>query len=384
MIKKPRLSFILSLIISMLLLFASLFMVCCIITQTATTEMIAKELKQVSETADDSGRLVRRDALILISDGEEVLVINGAGYYAEQTIVSLKDKCLEKTSGSEGSVYYFFKASDNGAGGKLYALNFENHLARTAELRVSILILLSVFYALSVGIILLCSIKIFKPLHELQFRQKQFISDAGHELKTPVAIISANADVLSNTVDSKYLKSIKTQTERLNFLINDMIMLAKLDEHKFEVRKSEFSLSNAVTECVLPFEELAFEKGKMIATDIADNIEYFGDRESVIKIVNILVDNAIKYSSNGGNIKVSLTEIKDKKIITVYNTGSEIPSELSNKIFERFFRGDASRASDNEGSGLGLAIASSLCAINGWEIKAVSEKGVSMTITVTM
>ena len=157
-----------------------------------------------------------------------------------------------------------------------------------------------------------------------------------------------------------------------------MLTLAKMDETTFTPLKESFNLSDAVTESVLPFDAVAFENGKTLLSEIESGIDYVGDRESVKKVVNILLDNAVKYSSVGGTIKVTLA----KNVLTISNTGSDIKDIDSDKIFERFFRGDASRSRDTGGSGLGLSIAKSIANANKWDIKAVSKFGESMTITI--
>lgn len=229
------------------------------------------------------------------------------------------------------------------------------------------------------------SFRVFSPIKEAFDKQKQFVSDASHELKTPVAIITANADVLSsNEENEQWVKNIKTQTNRMDTLIADMLTLAKMDENtKTKLKIEEFSLSDEIISTTLPFDAVAFERGKFLDIDVDNNINYKGDRQSVKQILSILLDNAVKHASNEGNILVSLKKENGKNVVlTVRNSGSLVPDKDSNKIFERFYRIDSSRARDTGGSGLGLSIAKGIADRNNWKITAQSEYNVSMTIKI--
>ena len=201
-------------------------------------------------------------------------------------------------------------------------------------------------------------------------------------MKTPLTIISANADVIKSTDNNQWVQSIKTQTERLNDLVGDMLTLAKLDEDKPMLALVEFNLSEEIINSSLAFDALAFEKGQTINLDVEPNISYKGDIQSVKKIVNILLDNAVKHAVSRGEISLSLKKENGKIVFTVFNTGSNIPAQDSNRVFERFFRGDASRSRESGGSGLGLSIAKSIADVNKWKISAQSRYGESMTIKV--
>ena len=228
------------------------------------------------------------------------------------------------------------------------------------------------------------SAKVFEPIRYILAKQKQFISDASHELKTPVSIISANADVIKTEDNAQYVDSIKKQVERLNFLVSDLLTLARLDEGNVKRITEKFNLSDEVTQVALPFDAVAFEKGKTLECDIDPELMYEGAKDDVKKILNILLDNAVKYAQDNGNIRLSLKKIGAKYELSVYNDGSLIPESDSEKIFERFYRGDASRSRESGGNGLGLSIAKSIATANKWNISAKSVYGKSMTITLTL
>ena len=170
----------------------------------------------------------------------------------------------------------------------------------------------------------------------------------------------------------------------MSVLVEDMLSLAKIDEGQKKLKVEKFNLSNEVLENALPFDAVAFEKGKTLNIDIQPDITYNGDRDSVKQIINILLDNAVKHADKNGEITLTLKKDGNKTIITFFNTGSQIPEENADKIFERFYRGDSSRSRESGGSGLGLAIAKSIADTNKWKISAVSKLNVSMTITIIL
>ncbi len=248
---------------------------------------------------------------------------------------------------------------------------------KDVETRISLLITYGVLLIIVVSL----SKSIFKPLRDAFNKQKQFISNASHELKTPLSIISANADVLKAENDSKWVDNIKSQTERMNDLVQDMLSLAKIDEEKIKLMREKFCVSDEVNEVALSFDAVAFEKNKNLQLFVQPNIQYLGDKQSVKKILSILLDNAVKHADENGQIIVELKKQNSKIVLSVFNTGSNIPDENANKIFERFYRGDQSRSRQSGGSGLGLSIAKSIADANKWKISATSVPNQSMMIT---
>ena len=204
-------------------------------------------------------------------------------------------------------------------------------------------------------------------------------------LKTPLSIISATTDVLEQETNSQWISNIKSQTVRMNSLVEDMLSLAKFDEGTTKLKVEKFNLSNEVFNATLPFEVLAFEKRKKLIINVQPNIAYNGDKACVNQIVNILLDNAIKHANVDGEIVLELKKEKNKNVyLTVFNTGSDVPDQQSNKVFERFYRADSSRSRETGGSGLGLSIAKSVADMNKWKISAISKQNESMTIIVTL
>jgi signal transduction histidine kinase len=198
-------------------------------------------------------------------------------------------------------------------------------------------------------------------IETLLAKQQEFVSDAGHELKTPLAIINTNIDVLQNEVGkNQWFENIKLQTQRMNRLVNDLLTLLKTADGQANVIKKRFNLSSTVLNLVLEIESRAFEKGKQYSFDIEENIFYVGNERLIKRFLGVLIDNAIGYSDKNGEIKTTLTKKGKRVYISVYNTGMGVKTKDINRIFERFYRVDESRSRETGGTGLGLPIAKAI------------------------
>ena len=205
------------------------------------------------------------------------------------------------------------------------------------------------------------SARILKPIKDNLDKQKEFIADASHELKTPVTIINANATILKNeNKDNKWIDNILDETKNMNGLIGDMISLAKVEEQKPVLEKED--ISSIITYITLSFEPVAFEQHINFVENIEENIDLVCNEKDIQKIAKILLDNAIKYVSKNGNIEINLKKEKNQILLSVYNTGCTIEDKDREKVFDRFYRDDNSRNSEQtKGSGLGLAILKEIC-----------------------
>lgn len=251
---------------------------------------------------------------------------------------------------------------------------------RWISLGIGILGLLILFF-----ISLLLSKWAVKPVQIAFDKQQQFVSDASHELRTPLTVIGTNADVLESEIgDNKWLSFIKSETTRMNELVNNLLYLTRYDNNKDICQFKEFNLSNSLLGTILPFESLIFESDKTFNIDIDDNIFIYADESKLRQLTIILIDNAIKNCSDRGTISVSLKTDGSKKILSVYNTGNGIDDNEKDKIFERFYRSDASRARETGGYGLGLAIAKSIVDEHKGKITVKSEKGKFAEFIVTL
>ncbi|PHO08201.1 two-component sensor histidine kinase [Thermoanaerobacterium thermosaccharolyticum] len=252
---------------------------------------------------------------------------------------------------------------------------------------------------LSVGIIMLFIIflislyfanRAIKPIVEAWERQKQFVADASHELKTPISIINANYDVLlanrEETIDSqlKWLDYIKIGTDRMTKLINDLLSLAKMEDLRFEMQKVPFNMSDAVNDVILSMEAVAAEKDIKLIRSIEPDIIVKSDSERIKQVITILFDNAVKYTDKKGQIEISLTKSKRHVTFSIKNSGKGIAKQDLPKIFDRFYRADSSRTHDTGSYGLGLSIAKTIIERLGGEIYAESVENEYTTFTFTL
>lgn len=232
--------------------------------------------------------------------------------------------------------------------------------------------------------------KSIKPVKEAFYKQKQFIADASHELKTPLAVINTNVDVLlSNSDDkisdqSKWLNYIKSESERMAKLTNDLLYLTQVDYSEVKMIFSDFNLSDTVENVLLTMEAVVFEKDITLESDIEQSLFTHGNAEQIQQVILILIDNAIKYTNSKGRIDVSLKKSHNTAILSVSNTGEGIAEEHINRIFDRFYRTDKSRARKTGGYGLGLAIAKAIVEHHHGKISVTSVPNEKTTFTVEL
>ncbi len=200
---------------------------------------------------------------------------------------------------------------------------------------------------------------VIRPFEENREKQRRFITDAGHELKTPIAIIQSNAEVMEMTGgESKWLTNIKTQTARMSKLVKGLIELSKMDEQTLsEKEKLSIDLSEIVTNSVESFVVPAQNKGIEIKCDIDSGVTVMGDLEDIVRLVGILLDNAVKYTDDRHLIEVKLKHKAKKAQLIVSNTCKGLDRESVRKFFDRFYRSDSSRSSQTGGYGIGLSMA---------------------------
>lgn len=202
---------------------------------------------------------------------------------------------------------------------------------------------------------------IVKPVKETMESQKRFISDASHELKTPLAVIEANADVLeSNIGKSKWMEYIQSEIASMDKLINNLLFLAKVENVKELKEKENFDLTQEVKMTASMFESMAYERKVKIEDKIEENVNFNGNKEDIKQVLSVLVENAIMHTKENGKIVAKLNKEKGTIVLQVSNEGEEIPKEEREKIFERFYRVDKSRNRKEKRYGLGLAIAKSI------------------------
>ncbi len=208
-------------------------------------------------------------------------------------------------------------------------------------------------------ILIVVSGRIIKPFEENRQKQRRFITDAGHELKTPIAVIQSNAEVME-MIDggSKWIDNIKAQTARMSTLVKGLIELSKMDEQVIsEKEKQRIILTEIVSNSIEAFSASAQTKNIELETHIQPNVAVMGDLEDIVRLVGILLDNAIKYTDDRKKIEVKLTQKSKKAVLTVSNTCKGLDKDSVKKFFDRFYRSDSSRNSDTGGYGIGLSMA---------------------------
>lgn len=343
---------------------------------------------KMGQRVDDSlYEASKSSALVTIfSDGEEDMIVtkntasktpNNNGFsiakidenknvirsYRDDVLIKGKDD-LQKlvtdavnessTSGYVGT-YRYLKVN-NDAGNLVLLLNTQRdldsfHAFMRNSIIVSSIVILSVFILL-----VLISKKVIAPIQQSYQKQKQFITDASHELKTPLAIIRSNTDVLElENGDSKWTKNIQNQVDRLTSLVNSLVVFSRMEE-KDAAEKVKFNLSESLHARIDDFEELASFQKKHIIADIDNNIYYRGEQQAIVQLMDILLENAIKYATKETNINVTLKKNKKYAMMKISNQANVKKGDLR-KVFDRFYRLDESRNSTVKGYGIGLSMA---------------------------
>ena len=299
-------------------------------------------------------------------EGEILEVKNGMStVHTDEELVSLTESIIKsgKNNGTENNLA-FYKTDKGGYTLVSFMDNTVINESAMTLFRYTLIfggVALVLFFFLS----LYLARRIVNPLEESYQKQKQFISDAGHELKTPVSVVSANAELLSREIgDNRWLQNIQYENERMGMLVGQLLDLARTENVTPQMEHIDFS--RLVAGEALPFESVAFEKGLTLNTNITSNIGVFGNSTQLKQIVSILLDNAIRYSKGGDEIWLTLTKEHGFARLSVINKGDEIPVEQREQIFERFYRVDTARNGEDKHYGLGLAIAKAI---------AISHKG---------
>jgi signal transduction histidine kinase len=270
-------------------------------------------------------------------------------------------------------------------GSRIAFVNLQNEYAQLsstqwtwAAVYVGALVL---FYLLS----MLLSNLALKPVKTAWQQQQRFISDASHELKTPLTVILANLDILgSEQGENQWLSAAKAEGLTMKKLIENLLFLAKSDEGREPLEHEELNLSNLVNEVALAFEAPAYEKNLTLFSNVLPNQKIQGNTDLLRQLLSILLDNAIKYTPEGGDIQVSLEKKSDQLILTVHNSKTYISPEHLEHLFDRFYRMDEARNKSEGGYGLGLSIAAEIARQHRAVLKASShpQEGTDFVLTI--
>lgn len=234
-------------------------------------------------------------------------------------------------------------------------------------------------------LLILFSKRAVKPYVESYEKQKRFITDAGHEIKTPLTIIDADAEIIAlETGENEWVEDIRKQIQRLKELTEDLIFLSKMEERRGDAECVEFPISEVALETARSFQSLAMLQGKMFESCVEPLVSYTGEMKNIQRLFSILLDNALKYSPEGGRISFRLERRGRNIYLNVSNTADFISREHLAHLFDRFYRVDASRNSQTGGHGIGLSIAKAIVSAHKGRITAASPDGKSLTIQVIL
>ena len=321
-------------------------------------------------------------SVALSEDGTVLAVDNGTrGLYNEDKLVEIARKLLEEArlSGRLDNMSYMVSVR---SGYTLVA--FIDNTIIDASMKMllgNVLIVGGAAIVLLFFVSIVLSKKIIRPLEENDKQQKQFISDAGHELKTPVAVISTNAELLSRELgENEWLANIQYENERMGDLVKQLLDLSKAENTETPMEPVDFS--RVITGEVLAFESIAFEQGKMIQSDIEEGIHVVGNQIQLTQLISILLDNAVRHGA-GSEIELSLKRQGHSAVFNIANDGDEIPPEKLEHLFDRFYRVDEARNSESHHYGLGLSIAKAVVEKHGGSIVVSSQNGrVRFTVSI--
>jgi two-component system, OmpR family, sensor histidine kinase CiaH len=317
--------------------------------------------------------------IILDSSGNYYGIINYTNNDSNIDEVIKKSKKIIKNGKSNISIsnlifnkYVYSYTSNNTI--NLIDISTTNETLKTYLLKTIILIIMSEI------IIIFTTVKltkwIMKPVKESFEKQKQFIADASHELKTPISVMLASAEMYYQDKNVKWVDNMKSESERMENLVKNLLELSKTEQDNIIL--SNLNISKIIENSILTFESLFYEKKIKLTYNIEDNIYYKCNEEQIKELMSILIDNAIKHCDKKGYVNIFLSKNNKKDIVLkVENTGNAIPTGEEEKIFERFYRSDSSRNRDSNRYGLGLAIAKNIVTKNNGNITAHSEAGIT-------
>ena len=304
---------------------------------------------------------------------------------SEQEARELAEKVYTQNdlSGKTDSFEYMVRDSRMGIGKVVVFLDISGDIysyIRVLFLSAAIGIVCWLFMLLFV---ILLSKRAIRPIAENIERQKQFVTNAGHEIKTPLAIIQSNTEAMElYNGENKWSKNIKEQTVRLNELMKNLLTLARMDESSTNLIQSDFSLSQLLADHIECFRETLKLRRITLQTSIQPMISFRANQEHITQLISVLMDNAVKYTNDNGNVFVSL-EGNNKRIkLQFKNTCQQLPPAPPDKLFNRFYRTDEARTQKHGGYGIGLSVAQSITETYKGRISAEYENGNTIVFTI--
>ena len=367
---------VVALVMAVVFTFVGLFIYSRMITEVDKKIAVLEESyrdffqNQGAPNPDDKYDSVYRNSLIIALREDGGYKVSDKEFYSEETLVQLieaiKNRQEDRVKIDDKNIAY--KVVDNVGSGAYTAIVCcydYTHDYTTYTVNV-VTILMTAFAVILVVSILVIRFngKSFATVENAFFKQKELVANASHELKTPLTIINTNLSII-NSYDNlteeqkKWLSGIATQTQRMGELINEMLVLARVEGMKEKQNLERINFSTIVESVVLETETVAFEKGAMLTSSVQEDVFVKGRKQDLEKLVYILLDNAIKYTPFGKEIRLKLSVEKRKVMLRVYNEGEGIEKEKLPKLFDRFYRADESHSVGGS-FGLGLAIAKAI------------------------
>ena len=295
-----------------------------------------------------------------------------------EELTAILQECLEQGT-QEGTIsgYHLrYLRQDNGLYEKLAFVDMSMEQAILYKMMRSYLTIAMAAALLLLGVSILLAWWTTRPVEKAWKQQHQFLSDASHELKTPLTVILSNAELLEAAAleerPARWADNIHSEAQQMKSLVEEMLTLARADNMVRTAVLTEVSLSDVAADCALAFEPVAFEAGKPLDYQITEDVTVLGDRDKLRQLVSILLDNVIKYGADGGTITLTLQKTDRQARLTVSNPGDPIPADQLSHLFERFYRADASRG-EKSGFGLGLPIARTIAQEHKGALKAESD-----------
>ncbi len=277
-----------------------------------------------------------------------------------------------KTSGQVGTLRYL--VSSDAKGNNIVTLMDNTILTDSTKTLLRNTLLIGILMTLiSLWLAIILARTITRPIEENDRKQRQFVSDAGHELKTPIAVIRTSLDMLiRENGQNKWTENIAYENEKMKNLVTDLLDLAQLENQKIE--RMPVNMSRAILSELLPLESLAFEKGIFIESEIKEDVMLEGAEAKLKQLVTILIDNAMEHSRLGSQIRVSLYQKQKSIYFTVANQGEKLVEEEKKHLFDRFYQADTSRSKEGH-YGLGLSIAKAIVEMHGGNISVIDQDG---------
>lgn len=324
---------------------------------------------------------------VKVTDKNTIVSVNTGMIAAVSTekAINYTNQLTEKNKTSGFIDNYKYTCVDTNDGKMYIFLDCERELSTFYNFLI-VSILASVGGIILVYLLVLVFSKIvFKPVAESYEKQKQFITDASHEIKTPLTIIDASTEIIEmENGENEWTESIKNQVKRLTALTEKLVFLSRMDEESTKLIMLDFSISDAVLEVAQGFEAVATSQGKTLIIDIDNNLSYCGDETTIRQLVSLLIDNAMKYSDENGKITVSLKSNGKSRVITVTNSVDKIEKGKHDELFERFYRADSSRNSETGGHGIGLSVVKAIANAHKGKAVCYSNDENSITFKITL